>query len=86
MKIDNYLKTKKETKVQMYKNGYEDVKDLFTQQVNPIRDRYKKRWIKCEKCGEIKQDDEFSSYGGDNRVNLGICTICRKKARNNKFI
>ena len=62
---------------------YEDVKDLFTQQVNPIRDRYKKRWIKCEKCGEIKQDDEFPSYGGDNRVNLGICTICRKKARNN---
>ena len=62
-----------------YFSGYAQVKDKFTQQTNQIRDSYDHRWIKCELCGEIKRDNEFVSYGGSNRVNLGSCTVCRQK-------
>lgn len=72
---------KKDLKQERYKNGYEDVKDLFVQQTSIIRDRYKIRWVKCEKCGAIKQDVEFASYGGENHVNLGLCTECGKKPK-----
>lgn len=61
-----------------YKTGYEDVKNLFIQQNAIIRDRYKIRWVKCEKCGSIKQDIEFASYGGKDHVNLGLCSECSK--------
>ena len=61
-----------------YKTGYEEVKDLFTQQTHIIRDKYKNRWVKCETCGTIKQDAEFATYGGDNHVNLGICKDCNR--------
>ena len=72
---------KKDLKQERYKNGYEDVKDLFVQQTSIIRDRYKIRWVKCEKCCAIKQDVEFASYGGENHVNLGLCTECGKKPK-----
>lgn len=61
--------------------GYYEVKDKFTQQLTPIRDSNDRRWVKCEKCGEIKLDSEFSSYGGTNRVNLGICSACERLKR-----
>lgn len=73
-------KPAKDPKQEQYELGYEDVKDLFTQQTRIIRDRYKTRWVKCEKCGEIKQDVEFASYGGHGHVNLGICRDCSRKA------
>ena len=46
--------------------GYEQVKNRFVQQTEQIRDSFGIRWIKCELCGEIKSDAEFSSYGGLN--------------------
>ena len=64
-----------------YKTGYEEVKDLFNQQTHIIRDKYKNRWVKCEKCGTIKQDAEFATYGGDNHVNLGICKECSRNKK-----
>lgn len=74
-------KSKKDPKQEQYKNGYEDVKDLFTQQTRIIRDRYKNRWVKCEICGAIKQDVEFASYGGIRHVNLGICKNCSRNSQ-----
>lgn len=71
---------KKASKQEQYEIGYEDVKDLFTQQTRIIRDRYRNRWVKCEKCGAIKQDVEFASYGGHGHVNLGVCKDCSRKA------
>lgn len=59
-----------------YKSGYEEVKDLFTQQNDPIYDRCGKRWVKCERCGKIMTEDYFACYGGENRANLGICRDC----------
>lgn len=39
---------------------------------------YGNRWIKCEYCGKIAKDTEFSSYGGAIGVhlNLGTCKEC----------
>ncbi len=62
-----------------YGIGYDDVKDLFTQQEHVIRDPYKKRWVKCEKCGSIKQESDFVSYGGQGHINLGLCRECGRK-------
>ena len=73
-------KPAKDPKQERYELGFEDVKDLFTQQTRIIRDRFKTRWVKCEKCGAIKQDVEFASYGGHGHVNLGICRDCSRKA------
>lgn len=47
-------------------------------QDEPLRDAAGKRWVKCEFCGEFKTENEFSSYGGQGRVNLGTCSDCEK--------
>ncbi len=64
---------------EQYENGYNDVKDLFTQQNRIIRDRYEKRWVMCKKCGKIKRQEEFVSYGGLMHINLGLCKECGRK-------
>ena len=61
--------------------GYEEVKDLFTQQHSRIIDSFGCRWVKCEKCGEIQPESEFSTYGGADHVNLGTCRLCSKIKR-----
>jgi hypothetical protein len=58
--------------------GFSQVKDKFTQQDTPIRDSTGLRWVECELCGEIKDETEFSSYGGSNHANLGICSKCNR--------
>lgn len=74
------VKPKRDQKQEQYETGYEDVKDLFTQQTSIIRDRYKNRWVKCERCSSIRQDVEFASYGGQGNVNLGVCRECSRKS------
>ena len=66
-------------KEERYALGLSDVKGQFTQQKSIIRDRFGNRWVKCEVCGAIKQDIEFSSYGGLNHINLGTCRECSRK-------
>lgn len=53
-----------------------NIAEEFTQQQTPIRDGAGNRWIKCEYCGRIDKESEFSSYGGANHVNLGTCKKC----------
>jgi hypothetical protein len=43
-------------------------------------DKYGRRWIKCERCGQIKEDSEMSDYGGRRGLNLGICSECVREA------
>ena len=62
-----------------YANGYNEVKDKFTQQKVQIRDSSGRRWVQCEVCLEIKPDKDFCYFGGYNRVNLGLCYSCKKK-------
>lgn len=59
---------------------YDEVKKTF----NPDSpewtvDRFHRRWIQCEVCGEIKRDDQMASYGGINGANRGICAACSRK-------
>lgn len=46
----------------------------------PVRDSSGRRWVKCEVCGDIKDEGKFTMYGGQNHVNLGTCKECRRKA------
>ena len=66
------------SKQQKYEIGFSDVSDKFTHQTSIIRDRFGTRWVKCVKCGAIKPDYEFASYGGENTVNLGTCSECSR--------
>lgn len=59
---------------------YNEVKEKFVQQETPIRDSAGRRWVQCEICHEIKEDSEFSSYGGMNHVNLGKCSKCSRNS------
>ena len=59
---------------------YNEVKGKFVQQETPIRDSSGRRWVQCEICHEIKEDNEFSSYGGMNHVNLGKCSKCSRNS------
>ena len=59
--------------------GYEEVKNKFKQQVTIIKDSFGTRWIKCEKCGEIKPATEFITYGGTGRINSGVCKECSSR-------
>lgn len=74
------LKPQKKTAEEDYRIRYNEVKEKFVQQETPIRDSSDTRWVQCEVCHEIKEGKEFSSYGGTNRVNLGICSKCARKS------
>lgn len=50
----------------------------FAQQETQVRDAEGNRWIKCEFCGKIAKEGEFSTYGGLNHINLGTCNDCDK--------
>ena len=44
-------------------------------------DRFNRRWILCEECGEVKQDTQMAIYGGIGRINRGVCSSCSRKGR-----
>ncbi len=46
------------------------------QQEFQVRDVDGNRWIKCEVCGKIAIETEFSTYGGPGHINLGTCKEC----------
>lgn len=48
----------------------------FSQQETQVRDAAGNRWIKCEFCGKIAMESEFSTYGGAGHINLGTCKEC----------
>lgn len=59
----------------------ESILSRIDQQNEQVRDKYGRRWVKCETCGKIALDSEFSSYGGFNHINLGICNACSHQKR-----
>lgn len=54
---------------------------LFIQQETKVRDLDGNRWIKCEECGAVKLDTQFSIYGGEGKINLGTCTECSRRSK-----
>ena len=63
-----------------YMKRYNEVKGKFVQQETPIRDSSGRRWVQCEICHEIKEESEFSYYGGKNHFNLGKCSKCSRNS------
>ena len=59
----------------------DEIMAIIDQQEYPARDSYGRRWVRCEECGKIDLEREFSTYGGTNHVNLGICSECMRKKR-----
>ncbi len=55
-----------------------NLESSLEQQETQVRDAEGNRWIKCEYCGKIAKDAEFTSYGGKIGVhlNLGTCKEC----------
>lgn len=53
-----------------------NMESSFSQQETQVRDADGNRWIKCEFCGKIAKEDEFTSYGGAGHINLGTCKAC----------
>lgn len=68
-----------------YSPTSEEILNLLAQQDTVAYDSIGRRWIKCEKCSHIGTDDDFSSYGGYNRANLGICYSCSGSGRPMNF-
>lgn len=60
--------------------------ERMNQQEEQVRDSQGRRWIKCEFCGMIALESKFSSYGGTNHINLGICKECQKNNPEAKII
>lgn len=48
----------------------------FSQQETQVRDAEGNCWIKCEFCGKIAKENEFTSYGSAGHINLGTCKEC----------
>jgi len=65
---------------QELENAYLEVKASFNPDSTTwTTDRYGRRWIQCKACGEIKRDNQMSSYGGRDGVNRGVCSLCSRK-------
>lgn len=62
-----------------YESRKNSVLEHLDQQERPVLDALGKRWIRCEFCGEVKEEAEFVSFGGRNRVNLGRCLCCKEE-------
>jgi hypothetical protein len=62
-----------------YESRKNSVLEHLDQQKRPVLDALGKRWIRCEFCGEVKEEAEFVSFGGRNRVNLGRCLCCKEE-------
>ena len=53
-----------------------EIMEQIDQQEYRAIDSLGRRWVKCERCGEVKLADEFWKTGGSGRINLGFCYDC----------
>ena len=65
-----------EEKRQREEDFKKNMESNFSQQETQVRDSEGNRWIKCEFCGKIAEESEFTSYGGACHINLGTCKEC----------
>lgn len=75
----NYTQARPKPVSKSYEERKAEILGSMDQQEEQVRDSTDTRWIKCELCGKIGEDAEFSSYGGPNHVNLGVCSECMHK-------
>ena len=70
------LEAERRLREENFKKNLEE--ELFQQETKVI-DPDGNRWFRCEYCGKIAKVDEFSSYGGTGKINLGKCYACAKE-------
>ena len=70
------LEAERRLREENFKKNLEE--ELFQQETKVI-DPDGNRWFRCEYCGKIAKADEFSSYGGTGKINLGKCYACAKE-------
>jgi len=61
-----------------YESRKNSILSKINQQEQRVVDIKGKRWIRCELCGEVKEESEFLSYGGPGHINLGECKTCKR--------
>ena len=59
----------------------EEILPQISQQEEPVFDHTGERWFQCEICKKVLPREYFASYGGTNRMNLGVCLECRKSGK-----
>lgn len=70
------VERQQEEKRQREEDFKRNMQSNFSQQETQVRDAAGNRWIKCEFCGKIAMESEFSTYGGVGHINLGTCKEC----------
>lgn len=80
-----FPKPKQTIKSKKQKNDYQERKNSILkkidQQDHPVLDVTGVRWFRCSICGNVKPREAFASYGGNHRMNLGICIKCRNQGK-----
>lgn len=84
-KIEQYAPKQKDYTLSSYEKRKSEIINRMNQQEEQVRDSADIRWIKCEICGKIGEDAEFSNYGGEGHLNLGVCCDCTRKNRYSKL-
>ena len=67
---------KEQEKRQREEDFKRNMESNFAQQEIQVRDAEGNRWIKCEFCGKIAKESDFTFYGGAGHINLGTCKNC----------
>lgn len=57
------------------------MRELVEQQDVPATDEFGRRWARCQICGKVAPEREFSVYGGAAKLNIGTCVECMRKAQ-----
>ncbi len=72
------IEKERKERLQREEDFKRNLESNFSQQDKQVRDADGNRWIKCEFCGKIAKESEFSIYGGIGHINLGTCKECDK--------
>ena len=59
----------------------EDVLRIIDHQDAVARDCLGRHWVRCKVCGKVMLDDMFTTYGGPNEFNLGVCRECYRQKK-----
>lgn len=65
-----------ETKKKESRGITSDILQIVDNNNRVARDENGTRWVKCEICGKVMTVNNFCSYGGVDKLNIGICYTC----------
>ena len=54
----------------------EMAKSFYASSIEKQYDSFGVRWFICERCGDLRDEEEMKDYGGSDRLNRGVCRYC----------